>query len=253
MRLNQNAKPEPRIFVDRLVSEGSDAVTVNASDGDPPAGSDIGSIGPGTIVVDKMLAIGGYGNGTFVRIEMGGTTIRNALFIQPNVKRVSGQFQRVLTQKANPNNDVAGNTDEPVAVYSCTHVNLATAANGGQDTEFDGPAGAGWPNFGPLSSYFSDLTIENNVRHIPNIASPVTSDAPLNTTELFDARNVSYQWVDAPTPDTSFATPDGSIADYRPQVGSAAIGDATTGLVAYDDFYGEARGSTPSRGATEPA
>ena len=252
MRLNQNAKPEPRIFVDRLVSEGSESVALNASDGNPPPGTDIGSIGPGNIVVDKMLAIGGYGNGSFVRIEMGGTTIRNSLFIQPNVKRVAGEFRRVLTQKANPNNDIALNPAEPVAVYGCTLVNLANAANGGRDTEFDGPAGAGWPGFGPLSSYFTDLTIENNVRHIPNIGSPVTADAPLDTTELFDARNVSYQWADALTPDTSFATPDGSVADFRPQVGSAAIGDATTGLVPYDDFYGTVRGPNPSRGAVEP-
>lgn len=52
-----------------------------------------------------------------------------------------------------------------------------------------------------------------------------------------------------PADDTSFATPANTIAPYAPLSGSAALGGATTGQIAYRDFYAEVRPATKDKGA----
>jgi len=95
----------------------------------------------------------------------------------------------------------------------------------------------------------------NNVVYQPNAGD--TSDGPLDTTSLFIPtelgykHNVSYGAPQNGLLQTAYATPSSSVWNPAPSVGSVALGDATAGIIAYDDFYGNIRPATKDRGAIQ--
>lgn len=82
-----------------------------------------------------------------------------------------------------------------------------------------------------------DLTEINNVFHMPNLTSgAVTTYAPLDTTPVsWDARFPGYTNPVGST-NTSYATPNDTIAPYSPLPGSSAINSAT-GVLPYLSLF----------------
>ena len=241
IRWNSNGARGGEGFMDRMVAEGGfQLLAVATQDGSTPTN-------PANVVIDKVLAIGTFGTvSTIFRIDQGGTTLRNAIAVMPNVPNYGGGSLDSFIITA-PVAGGQGNADEPVAVYNCTFVNLLEPEN-----DRNAPLPLEHPNFA-LTDYFATYTIENNVFHAPNASPPATTDAPLDATPILSPRSLSHQWAEAPIPDLSYATPSGSVATFRPLPGSAAIGDGGIGISAIDDFFGALRGAEPSRGATEPS
>jgi hypothetical protein len=139
----------------------------------------------------------------------------------------------------------------PVKIHNLSFINEQTPANNS----------SAWVTVLVGTEYWNEgqVQIGNNVVHRPNYPGGFTGDAPLDTTRLgIEPRNLGYKWyaygsIPAKIPmDTSYATPANPLSLWRPLPGSPAIASATGALVAYDDFLGNVRPASASRGATEP-
>ncbi|MEM1340776.1 MAG: hypothetical protein AAGF68_00555, partial [Pseudomonadota bacterium] len=116
---------------------------------------------------------------------------------------------------------------------------------------------------------FQNLVDQNNITDIPN-HSGFTGDIGLNLTQnrmptvggLHNPRwaGVKYRASSAvngqqTTMNSSYASPDNSVKDFRPGSGSTARSSAS-GICAIDDFHGVLRPTSVSaraRGAVEPS
>jgi len=193
-------------------------------------------------VIEKCVFVGTYQTARPIDVEHSGITVRNNIFARPDVVNSHGNFDPndgVLYAAWDEQDTLT--RDAPIRFYNNTSVNLMSAAN------FTGSVVSQ-----PMSfvSGFTDVTVENNVDHQPNLTMPITGDAPLNSTALWAPLFKGYK--DSTTAlETQYATPADTVATYAPMAGSAALGDALNDPVAYDDFYGEQRPQYPSRGALE--
>ena len=205
---------------------------------------------PNNHVFDKMLVVATArtARNMFV-IHNGGTTLRNVLAVVPNAPPYySTNIDTVMNTVPNDTQTQA-NADAKLAIYNCTALNLRSAAN---DTEGDN-----WRLIDGDAEW-NDLDKENNVVHAPNINSPVTvvgidistaiaGFAPRFATIRYNSGHVGG----AETITGTFDSP-ATLPVPRPVPTSPAYRTATSGRVAYDDFFGTVRGATPSRGAVEP-
>lgn len=189
-----------------------------------------GTARPQNIVIDSNYLLGGYQTGAFVGMDCGGASIRNNVFVVPDtVTRFGPGLGSVVGMSSGGH---AGNIASPVRVYCNTVVNLTDET---------------------LSEYsvsgFTDVTVENNVIHQPDASPSQVADAPLVTSPaMWTPREKGYKSTTV-TLMTDTATPAGAPASYAPDTGSAAIGDADSGLVPTLNYPGDARDGTPNRGA----
>lgn len=314
---------------------------------------------PGNFVFDSnVMVTTAHGQGTVMQIWRGGTTVRNTVIIQPDVfqdANIGGACFSMdpIDNPANPIDQDATNASNPIVIHSNTRLCLMAEAKVG---------GSVW-DFSEVD-YFTNVTIENNVDHKPNMTPSAVADAPIDTstalsgfTPRYKGLRYGYPPIDdnatlvtasvanggtftipyslllrtltdgtvvapggatneaywdaiaatdlkhdillvgqsrrlqatnghfsvssdaggvvitntsgftwnvqtvsvhldrsslVPAMNTTYASP-ATIPLPRPQTGSAAIDGATTGRVTPTDALGTARGSTPSRGALEPA
>lgn len=191
-------------------------------------------------IVEKCYILGNHQTWAPVNTRMAGLTVRNNIIVYPNASRAAGPnnpFSFMQTQTAPGTNPPEGQS-APIRFYNNTCVNLLAPENfGGTVSAYAG------------SPAFTDVRASNNLLHQPNIG--VAPDAPVeSTTVLWIPREDGYRsYVQPLMPET--ATPHDTVASYRPQTGSAALGDALNGDVSYDDFFGNERPQYPSRGAQE--
>ncbi len=138
---------------------------------------------PGNYLFDMNVMIGNAksadaaSSGIGIYCSFGGTTIRNLLYVLPDVAHHHdiGNVSEYIVS-LNIDNAGSGNQSEAVAVYNCSAVNLRSSAN---DPGF---------NWGVItnSGGWSNLTVENNLAHAPGLASPVNADGPLATGDFPD-------------------------------------------------------------------
>jgi len=198
------------------------------------------------LLFERNYLLGSWQTSQFIATSATGMTIRNNTFCRPNAAQLAG---------VNNPGPVLGMDDaradtlclaSEINMYNNTLVNLMEpeSYNSGEpDYRWTGGIGG--------SGEFTNVTVNNNVQHSPNLTTPKNADAPFVMTDQFTPRNDGYR-TDASTKDTSCATPTtGSTPLMRPDTGSAAIGDALNGPVAYYDFSGNQRPQYPSRGAFE--
>lgn len=202
-------------------SEGQDGLALNA-------------------VVEKNLLIGSHDTKFIVDISYGGTTTRNNVGIYPNTPTFGIQPDRFVAFSRQGTD--TNNTNAPQKVYSNTFVNLRT-----RDNAFDGEFWEAKVSDAAFAGY-ANAVESNNVNYQPGHG--LIADGPLDQTVLFAPRYTHYEDDDTPR-DTTKATPADTIALYQPLEGSAALGDALRGEVAFDDFFGNPRPVYPSRGAFE--
>jgi hypothetical protein len=139
---------------------------------------------PGNFVLDRLVLIGtARQRAKMVSCHKGGSTFRNMLLFQPNVPGYAtgaNEFFNFVANNPRNNND-----DAPIRLYNVTAVSLQNAAN---------------ENSGPMdlvggTGSFSNVTIENNVLHIPNTSSPQTAAQPINTSTALPGITPRYKGV----------------------------------------------------------
>lgn len=136
------------------------------------AGQNGGTIeNPGNFVIDKALLIGtAKTSKAFIVAEFGGLTVRNTIGIMPNSPFYHG-IAWAGAVRYEIDNPIANNITTPMALYGSSFVNLRSAAN---DNNHDWLLEQG-------GGVFDIVTVENNVLHGPGLDTPVTGDAPVNT------------------------------------------------------------------------
>lgn len=195
----------------------------------------------GNYLMDRMLLIGTAKTAaTFIRLEFGGTTVRNVIGIMPDVPEYHNNWVGAFHLNINIVNST--NQNAPVRIHNNTFLNLQSDAN---DKANGWPIWAGQP--------FTNMTAENNVLHAPNIgAGARTEDGPLDLSTPIGGVTPRYRGVryngDA-TMNGVYESPS-SLPLPRPQGTSDAIDDGDNGLKAYLDFMGAPRPtSNNERGA----
>jgi hypothetical protein len=191
-------------------------------------------------VVEKNIFIGSHDTKFMVDISYGGTTLRNNVGIFPDTPSYGIMPDRFVVY-IRQGNDL-NNQNAPQKVFNNTFVNLQSDMNAPE-----GDANAVGISDAEFAGYTNSV-VANNVNYQP--AQGVTADAPLDATVIWAPRYTHYQDHDTPR-NSAVATPDDTIALYMPMEGSAALGDAIKGEVAFDDFFGNKRPVYPSRGAFE--
>ncbi len=194
-------------------------------------------------VIEKNYILGSHLTSSTVVIAYGGTTIRNNILVQPNEAslKVSGELYTFIQLENVQGN--ARNARTPINIYNNTYIHLTPQSS------------YQFPDAPPASligkQFFSNVTEANNVQHMPNVKAAMTVDAPLEISKiLWTPREAGYR-SSVLGLQKHTATPRNVVASYAPMKGSAALGDALSGPVAYDDFYGNPRPHYPSRGAFE--
>lgn len=216
LRANYEGSLNRSLNVDRLVSEGGFKMLILE-------GQNGGSSGtvehPGNYLLDKVLCIATAKTiGPYIRAEYGGTTLRNVLGITPNVPQYhqgNGWPGAIVWDPDNPD---SRNADEPMAAYNCSFLNLRNSTN---------DLSANWV-VDDGSTYFSSLTVENNVMHAPNIDSPEVGNASISMTGNIPGVTPRFRGVRF-----NFQGQSGSFSSAIPDGGSFSISyaDITSDLV----------------------
>ena len=234
IRHNSKVTPDIYAYYTRTVCEGGwKIISMQDASG---AKNDLA----GNCIWDGCYFLGTASTDYAMYIQYGGTTVRNCVVVRPDVPALVNGFQAMIYLDTDGLDAV--NTASPVDIYNNTFIDLRSAANDTNDP---------FRIVTNVNGYFSNITEENNISHAPNLPGAIIGDVPLSTAPVFSPRYKGFRWSGAPVLDTAYATPAGAVADYRPLAGSAAIGDATTGQTAYDDFFGAVRATPRSRGAIE--
>jgi len=204
LRLNANALPNQFYNIDRVACEGG-YVTIKA-DGHSGGLTE----NPGNFLIDRALCVASAKTIQPIQLAYGGTTVRNALVVVPNVPAYHGGNPLAAGVAYAPDTPAAGNADARMALYSSTFLNLRDAAN---DPGWAWAAATG-------TASFNVIAVENNLVHGPALDTPVAADAP----------------VDVATPVAGFATRyKGVRFNFRHQTGTlaAAVPDGGSFTIPY--------------------
>lgn len=211
-------------------SEGLPSVTVNA-------------------LIDKNYVLGCFQNPASIDIRHSGITVRNNIFVMPNVAGHEDAPNLEAWLDCNGENTVSRALDDPIKVYNNTFVNLDKSAHSIAKVLRN------------ANTHFSNVTVENNIEHQPGPVGGSIIYAPLgDDTNLFTPRETGYLTSTKNYQSSTYTlTSDGQTDFYDPEAGSLAIG-SNGGALAYDDFRGMIRSSvlsnlsrsSISRGAWEP-
>ena len=179
-----------------------------------------------------------------VNNEKAGTTYRNNIIVIPDTTEFLSEgagYRANYFFRYSPDKPTTGELGAPIRFYNNTLINLLTHS-------VDEAATSGG---------FTDTEVDiNNAIYEPNLGSPNTADGPFSTTSLFTPSELGYKHnVNLGTGhdvlETAYATPATSVWECTPSGGAGVLGDATTGTIAYDDFYGNVRPATKDRGAIQ--
>lgn len=197
-------------------------------------------------IIDKCILVGNFMSASLIRIEYAGTTIRNCIFVHPDVPRdISGIYNPAIFINLDGPGPNPANAAGPIRIYNNSFINLMTDAHGFKDK---GGAATLLRN---KKNRFTNVIAENNMIHQPNLGRPQLDDAPLDMTPLFLPRFKGYiSFLQKPLK-SQYATPANTVVAAIPLEGSDALGDAISGLTSLDDFLGRPRPAYPSRGARE--
>ncbi len=232
LRFNSAGRVGARLTVHDCTFEGGHGVMAfkisNASDTSNPVNA----------VVDSNYFLGDYQTYSIFHGTMSGITIRNNIAVFPASTRIANTNPPRWFLDWSEDNSGGTNVSEPVKAYNNTVVNLSSSGDGLGLIRVP----PGW----------AGMAAENNIIYEPNIGSPVTGDAPLETSPpMFTPRGKGYFTRANPTPVAGTTTPINTPTTFKPQTGSAAIDSATSGLRARTDFGRAIRPSPSNRGAWE--
>jgi hypothetical protein len=198
--------------------------------------------GPINAVLEKCYLLANHQSWGGVRSQMAGLTVRNNIIVFPSASRDATIIDPFgFVEMAYQSGGSAEAYSAPVRVHNNTYVNLM------QPDDYLGESFA-ITEFA-AASQFSNARSDNNLIYQPNTG--MTADGPLETSPvLWTPREAGYQ-TRRQGLIVSTATAHDTVATFRPQAGSDALGDALNGDVAYDDFLGNQRPQYAARGARE--
>lgn len=143
-------------------------------------------LGSQNAIVDGNLLVGGHQTAFAISAEFGGITVRNNVFIRPNVPSINAIYDPLALIRATlPEGTEIGpatqqqldtNAQTPLQIYSNTYAMLM------EDGSF---AGQPRPPQFVVAPGFSHVSEANNIAHAPFSTTPIVLDAPLDTTALF--------------------------------------------------------------------
>ena len=152
-----------------------------------------GKCAPGNFVIERnLIAATAYTGNAPIGLERSGTTIRTNLFVHPNGQRwfSSADYTSIQATEATigpgegPGFDnEPENFTDPIVIYSNTFLNLLNSTNDGSGT---------FRHWYDRHGVYENETVENNVIHAPNIDTPQTSFAPINTTGSISGLALRY-------------------------------------------------------------
>jgi hypothetical protein len=251
-----NGEANPELVIDRFRGEGGPFRLYNAVQNDTGGGPP-STRNPAWIVADRVHHVLSDHPGNSPNIPLGGTTLRNCVFVVPNNRAGwSIGFRRFIdTGGTGPNG--SGNTGRRQEVYSCAFIDLRTDALSGNRTLSNTNRPYDLGGIGAFSNRF----LGNNIEHTPrmNDGGAPSDQGPLSTAARYDVLYDGERWQGGAL-DTSRAYSDEVTASFRPEAGSSAIGGAA-GKVSLLDMDGNLRSavlaglsrSIASAGPFEPA
>jgi hypothetical protein len=234
----------PKFNVSRYAAEGGQATVQIKHQNNNRDGGGI------NLCMDKMLLVATPCTWSPFEVQWAGWTVKNCMVFVPNVA-VRNEFWRGVFEGSYLNTTRA---DNPVRIFNMTVVNLKDATNlNGQPPNFDSDING--------TKIATSYTQENNaiyqVGGSPNEAIDVDLSTAMSTVGgVWTSRWDGERWKAGSgyaaklTMDTTNVPAAGYVTTAVPGASSPLVNDATTGLTAYDDFYGTVR-SSPDRGAVE--
>ena len=204
------------------------------------------------VLIEKNLIVSTCATYEPLVLDFSGITLRNNIVVQPNVPHWGVPFREFM-RYAFGSADQASNGQEqdfPVRIHHNTFISFLDDTN--RSGSGMGLTGNNFPN------NFTDWIIENNVLWSPNASVTNDEAANLSTDPM---QTVQGNWVPRflgtiqegvdtyGVPNTTYATPSGSVPTARPNVGSPVIGSSTGSTQVRDNFYGELRTGAQNRGA----
>lgn len=195
---------------------------------------------PCNVVIEMNYLLANAHTKHGIRTQFGGTTVRNNIMVFPSNEHFRFYEGLGFVRIDVTGSQLNGNASEQVNVYSNTLVNNLTENDNflNNQTSVDMVSN---------QAGFTNVAIANNLNYQPNFAN--TADGNLSTGSLWEPRYKGYKASAASAFDTTYATPTNAAHEAKPQTGSAALGDATSGLVAYRDIIGNVRPANADRGA----
>ncbi|MEL6952855.1 MAG: hypothetical protein AAFN09_13465 [Pseudomonadota bacterium] len=237
----------PHTTFERIACEGGGETTIQIKDQNSN-----GSGGALNLLMDKVLIAATACTWAPLQVQWSGWTLRNALIFIPDQATRTDRWSGIF-------NDfqlgVSPRADNPVEAYNLTVVNLKTVGNlDGSDTLYDADIGG--------TALATQYTNENNgVLQVAGAPTePINVDLSTNmptvggvwTSRFLGTRWSSVGGISAQlTMNTALASPVNLVKTAVPNASSPLINDATSGLTAYDDFYGTVRTGPRDRGAVE--
>jgi hypothetical protein len=191
-------------------------------------------------IVDKCVMVGSHMTLVAVGSDTGGVTLRNSLFIVPDVPRIASLFQpRALLGLGAPHNSRQA-PRVPVDVAHNTLLNLLQDANS--------PNKNAQVKLVENDGGMTQVSTANNLLHQPGSAQ-APDPGVLSKQVLWPPREQGYR--DKTSQDPRYATPAGSIQYAAPVDAPDIIGNALEEPQSHFDLHGRKRPPMPSRGALE--
>jgi hypothetical protein len=238
VRNNTNNAPTFMAIYDRVVFEGGQEVW-NSGDNQSTNHQ------TNNILLEKCLLVGASTTACLMQIGNVGITLRNSVLVRPNSPYKNQDWDGFIAVQ---NNNNFQNPNARLSCINCTFVQAQSNANHAGINQ-----GTIWNNNNRTFNTFENI---NGVLHTPNN----TGVQPFNP--MFEERNLAVAGGGSFNPryagfrqrntalETQFATPDNAVKEWRPASGSPLIG-AATGVVAYDDYFGNVRPTNGGLGAVE--
>lgn len=202
-------------------------------------------------LMDQCVAVGGYATTSIVYLGGTGATIRNNLLLcsaSPFYPTGKGTVFRQFVE-FQYSNSPAGNealiTQNHNEIYNNHFVMIRSQANN-NNLDIIAEVRESAPT--PLGYQWA---VADNLSHRPNITSPVTPHAPLDSVASIAPFSTVGAVDGTGTPIPGYAIP--AFAPYWPEAGSSALGGGVGTLAARFDFYGAVRPAPAAIGAFEGA
>ena len=195
-------------------------------------------------VIDSNLLCATHSTEGHIVTWASGLTIRNNIMYVPDQPADAQRFSKfvhVAAVVAGPHGDEV--MDPPIRVEFNTLANDRTGANNATSGYL-----TPWVVYDSAGGSFN-IVQRDNINHQPYELVPVTTFAPLTSTEIFVPRSIGSRSGVTGVLDSSIA-PLTTMKDFRPDTGSAALGAGTAGVVARD-ILGTTRTAPADKGAWE--
>lgn len=207
--------------------------------------SNVVNTGIQNFIIDKFVMVASHSTTSGIETDTGGITIRNGLFIVPDVPRIAANFQTTsLVSTQVPYNN-PGAAIPPIEMWHNTIINQMSDANApsGDATIVEILNRGNMPN----------LHTANNLVHQPGASNhtPTLNVGQLADVVLWPPREQGYISKEQPVLLTQFQTPSNTVRKSAPIDSLDVIGNALEAPESHFDIEGRLRPANTSIGAME--